>query len=166
MRTLSKIALFVWGAAAIIFSIALMSASNKDAKWRKEKEETSSSQRLAELIVHEPKALARVSISNGLYEVRYNIDPWLLTAGTARSISFNIAIDMTRSFFEKFADAKQINVIAMATFKDIRGNESVNTFNTVEFSKRNASAIKFDAINHSDIPALADRYWEHPSVSR
>jgi hypothetical protein len=145
--------------------LTLHGASNKDAEWREEKEETSSPQRLAELIVHEPKALAQVSVSKGLYEIRYNIDPWLLTTGTARSISLNFAIDLTISFFDKFADAKQVSVIATATFKDIRGHESFNTFNVIEFSKQNASTIKFDAINHSDIPALADGYWEHPAVS-
>lgn len=166
MRTVSKIALYVWGAAAILFAITLMSASNKDAEWRKEKEETSSPQRLAELIVNEPKALARVSTSHGLYEVKYSIDQWLLTGGVARSISLKIAVDITKGFFDKFADANNISVTTTATFKDKRGNESVNTFNKIAFSRTNASTIKFDAISYSDIPELADSYWEHPSVSR
>jgi len=122
MRTLSKAALFVWGIVAIIFAIELMSASNKDTEWRKEKEETHSPQRLAELIVHEPKALAQVSVSKGLYEVKYSIDPWLLTSGIARDLSFNMAIEMTKSFFAKFPDARQVSVITTATVEDIRGN--------------------------------------------
>lgn len=59
MRTTSKIALSLCGVAVIIFNIGLMSASNKDAEWGKEKDETSSSQRLAELIVNDPEAAKR-----------------------------------------------------------------------------------------------------------
>lgn len=165
MQAENKIAIYLFGTVALAIIVLFISANQNEVEWRKEKAETKPPQRLAELVINEPKAAVRVAFKNGTYQITYSIDQWFMDNKTARNVSFDKAIALTEAVFKKFADAKSIKATT-ATYRDKKGRESASAFNWVEFSRKNAANIKLSIINHSDIPDVADGYWEHPSVSR
>ena len=68
--------------------------------------------------------------------------------------------------FYKFRDINRITVTATAAYqRDIRGHDTGRgDVLRATFSRANAESIVWDRINLSDLPRLADKFWQHPNL--
>lgn len=163
MRKILKTLLVLGG---IFFAISFIRACVSDDKRAAELAGPITPQRFAELSFHEAEAAPKVTTTDGKFVITYNIDPWALTASTMRGINLNFARHIIPDLFNKFPEAQSAQLVAMGAFKDLRGNESRGRVADLIFTRANAKNVRFDNIAYSDIPLIADRYWEHPSLSK
>jgi len=94
--------------------------------------------------------------------VQYDDTP--LTAGIAIS-SFNLDIrELVPEVFNRFPGIAAVKIVARGSFKDVRGNKSVDPMFRITFSRANAARIQWKDILLENIPKVADAYWVHPAM--
>jgi len=152
--------------AGLVFAVSMYNATVSDNQRATELAGPLTPQRFAELSFDEAGAAPQVTAAKGAFKIVYNIDPWALTNGTMRSTNLSFADQIVPDFFEKFPEAQSVEIVAMGQFKDLKGNESRGRVVDLVFTRANAGMIRFDNIAYSDIPRIADSYWEHPSLSK
>jgi hypothetical protein len=98
--------------------------------------------------------------------VSYDLDPWSLTASSAKS-SFNLhTTKLIPELFRRYADTQAVEIIGKAEFNDKRGNSSRDEAMRITFTRKNSSGINWEKVHFEDVPQIADFYWIHPSANR
>jgi hypothetical protein len=84
-----------------------------------------------------------------------------LTIGTDKNF-MNVTVASTVP--KVFAKFPQVNTIVIAGTGKF--NESTGPALRMTFTRANASTIKWDKISYSDLPEIANNYWQHPGITR
>jgi hypothetical protein len=116
-------------------------------------------------IIHEGKANPTATFRDGKLTLTYSIEPWLLTASIAKT-QFYV---MARESFPKAFSSPAVQhacVEGIATFHDIRGNQSQGTAIVLCMSRNNALGVRWDNVDSDDLPSIADNSFIHPSFNR
>ena len=88
-----------------------------------------------------------------------------LTAGTTTSV-FNVEVaNLVPTIFSSFPKVNNVSMVRVVTGKDIRGNDGSAAAIRLSFSRVNASSIQWKSISFSDVPKLADTYWNNPNLA-
>lgn len=114
-----------------------------------------------------PKAAPKLIRQGNELRIEYNINTWAVLDKSKMKWSFHDHVsDMVSKIFEKFPDIETINVSAIATLVDMRGNETKEQVLGAGFTRRNAATINWKNVKPDNIPLLANSYYEHPSMLR
>jgi hypothetical protein len=151
---------------AAIIVIVLAGSWHSDNERNQKIEATTSPQEFISLEIYEPKANVEVRRIQDSLLVTYDLDPWMLTGSSGKS-SFTIELEkIIPGAFYKFRDINSITITATAAFSDdIRGHSrGRGDVLRATFSRANAESIVWDRINLSDLPRLADKFWQHPNL--
>lgn len=159
------------GCLIIIIALAIYLAPScfRDSSRNRELAKTKDPSRLVYLLLDYIAADAKSSVSkdvNGNITIRFRIDPWALTAGTAKTQFLNHTKEIVPLIFERVTDARSIHLIASGELVDVRGNETRNDVLKIQFSKSTARSILWDNVNLDSLPQISDAYWEHPSFKK
>ena len=105
------------------------------------------------------------SFEGGKLSLTYSIDPWMLTASTAKS---TFLFQAKRFFKEAFTSpvVQFACVEGTATFKDIRGNESRGKAIQLCMSRSNALRVNWDNIDTDKLPQIVDSSFIHPGFTK
>jgi hypothetical protein len=116
-------------------------------------------------IIHEAVASPNATFRDGKLSLTYSIDPWLLTASTAKSQFFFKA----KEFFSSAFNSPRVQfacVEGSATFRDIRGNESQGKAISLCMSRDSAYGVKWENIEIDQMLLLVDSSFIHPSFNK
>jgi hypothetical protein len=151
---------------AAIIVIVLAGSWHSDNVRNQKIEATTSPQEFISLEIYEPKANVEVRHIQDSLLVTYDLDPWMMTGSWGKS-SFTLELEkIIPGAFYKFRDINRITVTATAAYqRDIRGHDTGRgDVLRATFSRANAESIVWDRINLSDLPRLADKFWQHPNL--
>lgn len=112
-------------------------------------------------IISETTAHPTASFEAGKLSLTYSIDPWMLTASTAKS---TFLYQAKRFFKEAFTSpaVQSACVEGTATFHDIRGNDSRGKAIQLCMSRDNARRVNWNNIDTDKLPQIADTSFIHP----
>jgi hypothetical protein len=105
----------------------------------------------------------QVAIDGDVARIRYSIQPWAAFSASSTEGIYGLHVaTIVPKLFEKVPELNRVEIVAHGSFRDRRGNDTVEDVLRVSFTRRNAEAIKWNRIRYSDAPSLADRFWRHP----
>ncbi len=159
-----KVVLYTCGGCAVLFVLALVIAGVSDMAHNHAKQTADTPQRLAESIISQSDAMVSADAGDGGITVRFRIDPWALTAGTARSVfPYNVK-RLVPEMLDRFPDAQWVRVNATGELTDVRGNKSREVVMSAGFTRANASTIQWASVLDENLPKVADEWWVHPAM--
>ena len=103
-------------------------------------------------------------MDKGQLTVIIDLDPWMLTAGTARD---HLLLTARFNFFGKVFRAPSIEEACLdgtGTLRDIRGNKSRGDLARICMTRKNATTVKWAKVSTDDLGTIADEYWLHPGM--
>lgn len=146
----------------VIFIAIIINAADNDAirpKYNPSSPETITT------IIGSVDARATARVANGILTLTYSLDPWLLTASTAKFTMLSFA----KRFFEQVFQSTKIDyacIVATATLKDIRGNTTQGRVSNLCVTRENAQHTNWPNMALDDIPRIADQAFIHPSFDK
>ena len=121
-------------------------------------------QQLAKLIISEVDAEVDAKTDEQTITIEYSIDPWALTNGTAKLMFCGHVRDLVPQMFERFSESQTVRVNSWATFTDVRGHDSRAYAFKVRFSRSTGKTVNWENVALSNLPIVADGYWQHPGL--
>ncbi len=154
------IAALVLVAAFVFFA----QAYRQDTRRNHELETATDPARIAYLVLDYTDAGAQSTafLDGGSVVVQYNLDPWFVSADSARTAFLLQAQELIPLLFNHIASASAVVVAASVGFSDIRGHQLRGKALEMRFSRLNADRINWRYVRKEDLPRIADAYWEHP----
>ncbi|MCK1618928.1 hypothetical protein IVA96_20270 [Bradyrhizobium sp. 159] len=117
-------------------------------------------------MIAQPRAEVKGEVVGDVLKVQFSMDPWALTKGWVKTIFQKHVKDIVPGLFTKFPNIKEVTLTGMGTFRDIKGNESVEKSMVVRFSRQNASTVNWKNIDTENVMRVADFQWHHPAFDR
>jgi hypothetical protein len=137
----------------------LLDLSRSDRLW-----ETSDPNEFADALLDTPAAVPTGRIDGSRYLLRYKLKPWSATPASAVTASNRNAAKIVPLVFERlFARVDEVQIEEIGEFTDSRGNKRESVAITMTFTRATSSRIPWDSIQSTEVPKLADSYWQHPS---
>lgn len=149
----------------VIIAAAIGSANQSDNEHNQKLESTTSPQEFVALEINKPEANVEVRRSQDSLLITYKLDPWMLTGSVGKS-SFTVQLSkIIPGAFRKFPDINIVTITATVAFSDIRGKSlGQRDFLRATFSRANAESIVWDRVRLSNLPQIADDFWQHPRL--
>jgi hypothetical protein len=116
-------------------------------------------------IITQDNAYPIADFRNGSLSLIYDIDPWMLTASTGKSVFLNQA----RQFFPQAFESPDVRFACIqgnAAFSDIRGNQSRGKALELCMSRKNASSVNWQQVDPSSLFRIADRVFVHSGFEK
>ncbi|WP_129222243.1 hypothetical protein [Lichenibacterium ramalinae] len=105
------------------------------------------------------EAFPDVQQQGSTLSVRYRIDHWMFNDAAGRSAFDRNAAQIVPDLFARFPLVDTVGIEADAATVDIRGHKGRAVAASVEFSRRTAAGIRWEAIDTASIEQLADAAW-------
>jgi hypothetical protein len=151
-------------AIAAVAALALRVAACSDDERNQKIEATTSPQEFISLEINDPGAHAEARLVQDRLLVTYGIE--IVTGSWAKS-NFTVQLEnMIPVLFYKFRNINSVTITATAELaNDIRGHsQGRGDVMQAEFSRANVESIVWDKVYSHDLPAIADHFWQHPSL--
>lgn len=123
-------------------------------------------EKLAQSIVGNDDAHLIAAVIDGTFKIKYSLDPWALTKSATR-LAFEMQTkELVPAIFSRFHDIDAIQIMADASFQNVRGNQYRAPALRITFTRRNASTINWQNVLADNLPRVADDFWQSSSFDR
>ena len=89
-----------------------------------------------------------------------------LSASLQKTATLGDSAEIFEKAFAERADLESLRLAWYIELVDQKGNTSEGEVIQITFTRENASTINWDNVLTSNIPKIADKYWEHALYSR
>lgn len=89
-----------------------------------------------------------------------------ITSGWLRSQALFDVSAYLEKVFSGNPELTNVEFVLLSKLVDLRGNESIEPIMRIVFTKENSAKMNWRNFNASNLPRVADEYWEHPSFER
>ena len=108
-------------------------------------------------VLNNSDAHASAYIKDGELEISYDLDPWMLTASTGRTLFLNFAKDLVPRSMALYPQISMVEIHGRAAYTDNRGHTGRDDYLDLSYSRANAKNINWSGISTDDVARQSDR---------
>lgn len=87
-----------------------------------------------------------------------------LSASTLKNGFYSDVAEFVPTILNTFEHIKSVRITTRAPFNDMRGHSTTEDAITIEFTRQTSDGISWKNIRYTNVPKLADAYWQHPAL--